>query len=129
MSLSVAMRCRTNYYGINCGKICVPQNDCDGHYDCDHKTGDKICLNGFYEPSTNCLKRNESINLCSDSKLNNKRRIKFNWINNTYFKNIFQDTVCNNGGYCYPITISSLTIPVCCCTRGIFFRNNLKAFE
>jgi hypothetical protein len=64
ISFQISMKCSTNYYTETCSVRCVPQDDCTGHYDCDQHTGAKICKYGFYEPETDCQKRNQSIILC-----------------------------------------------------------------
>lgn len=46
---------RDNQYGSDCSVFCVPQNDSNGHYNCDITTGAKECLVGFTDPSTNCV--------------------------------------------------------------------------
>ena len=51
--------CFDHWYGDNCTKPCLAHDDAMGHYVCDNKTGDIICLPGW---------RNESIN-CTDGKL------------------------------------------------------------
>ena len=42
--------CDNNWYGNGCEKNCVAQDSCDGHYTCDLKTGNKVCLPGFSGP-------------------------------------------------------------------------------
>ena len=56
--------CVPNYYpqGI-CVKFCQPRNDALGHFTCNPVTGDKECLPGFEDPTTDC--RQISGMLCS----------------------------------------------------------------
>ena len=55
--------CEPNYYPRNsCSVMCIPRNNSEGHYTCDSVTGDKICLEGYKDPSTNCVTRVESGN-------------------------------------------------------------------
>ncbi len=47
---------------------CVPQNSCNaGHYTCDILTGEKICNYGFIDPTTSCITRNLSLQICPQS--------------------------------------------------------------
>ena len=54
LSLSHSLVCSQNYYGDNCSTYCIPQNDTDGHYDCNELTGEKVCLSGYLNPDSNC---------------------------------------------------------------------------
>ena len=48
--------CQQNYYGADCGTFCVAQNDdVNGHYTCNRRDGSIQCLEGFENPSNNCL--------------------------------------------------------------------------
>lgn len=40
--------CPRNYYGNQCKIYCKPQDNCFGHFVCDERTGDKICLSGWH---------------------------------------------------------------------------------
>lgn len=93
------MKCRTNYFTATCGVRCVQQDSCEGgHYSCDASTGEKICNHGFTEPSTSCVKRDTSIELCARSDAE----------------------FCSNNGFCYEnyIRSSNVSVPTCCCNRG-----------
>ena len=46
--------CAADFYGSDCTTMCVPRNDSTGHYSCSD-TGDIVCLNGYTDPSTNCV--------------------------------------------------------------------------
>ena len=55
--VQVLLSCQSNYYTSSCSVYCVPQNDnTNGHYDCSSQ-GEKICKNGYTNPSGNCLTR------------------------------------------------------------------------
>lgn len=55
--VQVLLSCQPNYYTSSCSVYCVPQNDnTNGHYDCSSQ-GEKICKNGYTNPSGNCLTR------------------------------------------------------------------------
>ncbi|CAI8030531.1 hypothetical protein GBAR_LOCUS17302 [Geodia barretti] len=48
--------CEPNYYPRNdCSVICIPQNNSDGHYKCDPFTGNRVCLEGYRDPSNGCV--------------------------------------------------------------------------
>ena len=48
--------CREFYYGDNCTNHCQTANDCErGHYTCDKKTGEKVCIAGY--KGTDCKQR------------------------------------------------------------------------
>ena len=46
--------CATNFYGSDCTIMCVPRDDSTGHYSCSD-TGQKVCLDGYTDPSTCCV--------------------------------------------------------------------------
>ena len=73
----MSLKCSSNYYSQSCNlnptATCTPTNDCTGHYTCDIN-GQIVCNNGFYDPSTFCVKANSSVSLCNPSK-NTKERI------------------------------------------------------
>ena len=49
--------CRdTHYYGTLCNVFCEGRNDSLGHYQCS-RNGNKICLEGYQDPDTNCTTR------------------------------------------------------------------------
>ena len=48
--------CEPNYYPRNdCSVICIPENNSDGHYKCDPFTGNRVCLEGYRDPSNGCV--------------------------------------------------------------------------
>lgn len=48
-------QCDPNYYPQGtCNIFCLARNDSGGHYTCDPVTGDKICLAGYEDPTTDC---------------------------------------------------------------------------
>ena len=48
--------CEPNYYPRNdCSVMCIPQNNSDGHYTCDPFTGNRVCLEGYRDPSNGCV--------------------------------------------------------------------------
>jgi hypothetical protein len=99
MSLAIAMKCSTNYYTTSCNVRCVQQDSCAaGHYECDGETGSKICKYGFIGPTTDCVTKDASIQLCPlpDSEL------------------------CSSNGICYMNYVTSLnqSYPTCCCNKG-----------
>ena len=49
--------CEDGYYGDNCSVYCFGRDESTGHYECDIVTGDKICLEGFRNPTKNCTER------------------------------------------------------------------------
>ena len=59
--------CNDNFVGENCeicapnyfppgGCFCTPRNDSGGHFTCDMVTGEKICLDEYVDPDTNCVR-------------------------------------------------------------------------
>ena len=51
LELAFRLTCEPPLYGPDC-TYCVPSNDSvSGHYSCDNRTGEKVCLEG---PGTNC---------------------------------------------------------------------------
>ena len=55
LTLSYTLQCESNYYGSNCTKYCIPQDDNNGHYTCDNKTGEIVCRDGWQNPDSNCV--------------------------------------------------------------------------
>lgn len=99
MSFRVSIKCRTNFFTPLCNVRCVKQDSCEGgHYDCDENTGAKICHKGFYDPDTNCVKRDFSIQLCEKT----------------------DQEYCSGKGFCYRSLFlsSNETIATCCCNKG-----------
>ena len=46
--------CAPNYYPPGeC--FCTPRDDSGGHFTCDTVTGERICLEGFFNPERNCV--------------------------------------------------------------------------
>ncbi len=56
IELSFRLQCSSDLYGSNCTTYCVARNDSAGHYSCG-SNGEKICLHGWSEPSSNCTDR------------------------------------------------------------------------
>lgn len=99
LTLSVAMKCSTNHYTTKCNVRCVQQDSCyAGHYTCNSITGEKICMAGFKDPSTNCVMRDTSVRLCQQS----------------------DQAFCSNNGFCYQnlVQLINTTFPTCCCNQG-----------
>ena len=49
LDLYIWVYCGANSYGRDCTVYCVPKdNDSEGHYGCDLRTGEKYCLDGEY---------------------------------------------------------------------------------
>ena len=52
--------CDENYYPPDlCNVQCISQINSFGHYTCHPKSGDKVCLEGYTDPSTLCVEENE----------------------------------------------------------------------
>ena len=48
--------CEQDYYGADCSTHCVAKDDdVDGHYTCNWQNGSIQCLEGFENPSNNCM--------------------------------------------------------------------------
>ena len=57
--------CDVNYYPTGeCNTLCIPQNNSLGNYRCDRVSGDKICLEGYKDPSTFCVNKENNGKLC-----------------------------------------------------------------
>lgn len=55
MDFRFRVMCDANYYGSNCGRVCVPQDsDTLGHYECD-ANGERVCLADY--TGVDCLTR------------------------------------------------------------------------
>ena len=39
--------CVEHWYNVDCHTYCVAQNNSNGHYTCDKKTGSKLCNSGW----------------------------------------------------------------------------------
>jgi len=99
LSLAVAIKCATNYFTSSCNVRCVQQDSClGGHYRCNPSTGEKMCNVGFVDPSTNCVKRDSTIQLCP----------------------LTDREFCSSNGFCYvnSVRVLNLTLPTCCCNSG-----------
>lgn len=54
IELAFNLTCGADHYGPDC-TLCIETNDTTGHYTCDTSTGEKVCLEGYQEPQTNCV--------------------------------------------------------------------------
>ena len=57
MTVIVTLHCATSYLVPDCGMYCVSRNDSLGHYHCNYTAGRKECDEGWYDPSTDCVKK------------------------------------------------------------------------
>ena len=53
-------------YYSDCSVLCVERDDADGHYDCDHD-GNKMCLEGYRNTSTDCTECVTATGCCKKS--------------------------------------------------------------
>ena len=53
LDLSFRLTCGEDFYGPEC-VFCVDTNDTRGHYSCDRSTGERVCLEGYQNSTTNC---------------------------------------------------------------------------
>ena len=53
--ISMFYRCATNFYGSSCATYCQERDDERGHYSCT-PDGTRLCLTGYVDPMTNCIK-------------------------------------------------------------------------
>ena len=53
IELSYRLQCGSNFYGNSCTTFCMARDDSEGHYSCG-PDGEKICLSGWSDPSTDC---------------------------------------------------------------------------
>jgi hypothetical protein len=53
IELSFRVQCMANFYGSDCATRCVPRDDSGGHYRCG-SNGERICLSGWSEPTSDC---------------------------------------------------------------------------
>lgn len=53
LELAFRLTCGQDYYGPDC-TYCIPTNDSTGHYICDAVAGEKVCLEGYQDPDTDC---------------------------------------------------------------------------
>jgi len=56
IQLSFRVQCDHNFYGRNCSTFCVHTDNSTGHHACG-ANGERVCLNGWRNPSENCLTR------------------------------------------------------------------------
>ena len=50
--------CDENFYPIgSCNILCIPRNNYWGHYRCNPVNGNRICLEGYKDPSTYCVNK------------------------------------------------------------------------
>ena len=54
ITLTLTVVCAENYYGADCSVFCKAKDDFTGHYTCD-EDGEKVCLEGFTNPGSNCV--------------------------------------------------------------------------
>ena len=55
MTLGYSILCAENYFGSDCSIRCIDtDDDDDGHFVCD-KNGNKVCRQGYQEPSSGCI--------------------------------------------------------------------------
>ena len=54
LELAFRLTCHgPHQYGPDC-TFCMETNDSTGHYLCDNRTGEKVCLEGYQGQETNC---------------------------------------------------------------------------
>jgi len=57
-NIKTQVYCDDNYLIPQCKEYCVSRdNDAEGHYTCDFDLGLKVCLDGWYDASSNCTKK------------------------------------------------------------------------
>ena len=54
IDLSFRVQCVVDFYGSDCATQCISTDDESGHYTCS-STGAIVCLNGWSNPTGNCL--------------------------------------------------------------------------
>ena len=64
ISLTLSVVCAKNYYSSDCSLLCAATDNSTGHYSC-NGNGAKVCLEGYIDPGTNCVKR--KVIVCSVS--------------------------------------------------------------
>ena len=57
MEVTLKVFCDVNYLIPDCQSYCAPRNNTDGHFTCDYAAGVKLCLDGWYDPGTDCVKK------------------------------------------------------------------------
>ena len=69
--LPTCVTCAQDYYPQNsCDVFCQPRDDSGGRFTCDPVTGDRVCLPGYENPTTNCLDRTQGIVLFYNVRYN-----------------------------------------------------------
>ena len=63
IDLSFHVSCAENFYGSDCGTLCVERNDALGHYTCSSE-GDLVCLDGYQNLVTNCIDCISAVGCC-----------------------------------------------------------------
>lgn len=53
LDYKASVYCEDNFYSPACDVKCVDHDDTSGHYTCDVKSGQKVCLDGEYPPFYN----------------------------------------------------------------------------
>ena len=53
LQVSFVATCTEHYFGLDCATFCEERDDELGHFTCDGE-GNKVCLQGYQNPSTNC---------------------------------------------------------------------------
>ena len=64
VQLAFRLQCSPHYYGEDCSRYCIDTNDDTGHYSCG-EAGDKVCLDGYQNPVTNCTECTQPAPNCS----------------------------------------------------------------
>ncbi|XP_015751752.1 PREDICTED: uncharacterized protein DDB_G0271670-like [Acropora digitifera] len=67
MIVTITLYCGPNYLVPDCRSYCVSRNDSLGHYRCNYVSGRKLCLEGWYDPLTNCVKKRKYCTPRNDS--------------------------------------------------------------
>ena len=66
VQLAFRLSCGPAHYGADCSVYCEEVNDTTGHFTCDSATGDRLCLEGYSDPLTNCTKCSQTAIGCSE---------------------------------------------------------------
>ena len=53
LQVSFIATCTEHYFGLDCATFCEERDDELGHFTCDGE-GNKVCLQGYQNPTTNC---------------------------------------------------------------------------
>ena len=57
MNVIIRLFCDENYLVPDCRTYCILRDNDGGHYRCNYTAGAKVCLEGWYDPTTNCVKK------------------------------------------------------------------------